>query len=382
MMPMSSHGPAPAEPIIVEIEGIGELEFPGDTDPSVIQAKVKELTAKNQDFSQFGPMQGMLKDQANRDTLREDAKANAPAIGAMVGSALAGPLGVIPATMVAAGSGYLGGRVRGDDRATAVGEGLKQGALQAGTAGAAKLASMVAPTMYRVGIPKAIKDKFRKADLAGSGLSNRVVLGTERGADRAKAANAAAGKEAEGLAHTAPDMTSRDIELAFSPKYNKALLGGKNQKAAEIGEHVADTTREMGGHGKPFTGRQQYARKEFLEQESGSAMTAPNPNMKPTNPRLANTERKAIAGNLRKSPEMAKALDKSQAAIGVSRAADATQNSTAFDRLANGGIWNALRSPAVFSGAGIAINEGGRALKLSPQAIRLLDLILQGEEPE
>jgi hypothetical protein len=382
MMPTSSHGPAPQEPIIVEVEGIGELEFPGDTDPSVIQAKVRELTAKNQDFSRFGPMQGMLKDQANRDTLRADAKANAPAIGAMVGSALAGPLGVIPATLVAAGGGYLGGRVRGDDRATAAGEGLKQGVIQAGTAGAAKLASVVAPSLYRVGIPKAIKDKFRKADLAGSGLSNRVILGTERGAARAKDANAAAGREAAGLAHTAPDMTSRDIELAFGPKYNKALLGGKNQKAAEIAEHVADTTRDMGGHAKPFTGRQQYARQEFLTPESGSALTAPNPNIKPLSPQLANIERKAIAGNLRKSPEMGKALDKSQAAVGVNRAADATRNSTAFDRLANGGIWNALRSPAMFSGAGIALNEGGKALKLSPQAIRLLSLIFQGEEPE
>lgn len=45
MMPMSSHGPAAPEPIIVEVEGIGELEFPGDTDPSVIHAKVKELTS-------------------------------------------------------------------------------------------------------------------------------------------------------------------------------------------------------------------------------------------------------------------------------------------------------------------------------------------------
>jgi hypothetical protein len=42
MRPVASHAP---EPIIVEIEGIGELEFPGDTDPSVIEAKVKELTA-------------------------------------------------------------------------------------------------------------------------------------------------------------------------------------------------------------------------------------------------------------------------------------------------------------------------------------------------
>lgn len=53
MMPVSSHGPRPMrpvashdpEPIIVEIDGIGELEFPGDTDPLVIQATVRALTS-------------------------------------------------------------------------------------------------------------------------------------------------------------------------------------------------------------------------------------------------------------------------------------------------------------------------------------------------
>lgn len=53
-MPASSHGPAPAEPIIVEIDGIGELEFPSDTDLSVIQAKVKELTTPQRPEPQIG----------------------------------------------------------------------------------------------------------------------------------------------------------------------------------------------------------------------------------------------------------------------------------------------------------------------------------------
>lgn len=54
LRPVASHAP---EPIIVEIEGIGELEFPGDTDSSVIQAKVRELTrgsATSRFLSNFG----------------------------------------------------------------------------------------------------------------------------------------------------------------------------------------------------------------------------------------------------------------------------------------------------------------------------------------
>lgn len=55
MMPMSSHGPA--EPIIVEVDGIGELEFPDGTDPAVIQAKVRELTAPKADPRLPEPLQ-------------------------------------------------------------------------------------------------------------------------------------------------------------------------------------------------------------------------------------------------------------------------------------------------------------------------------------
>lgn len=56
MMPMSSHGPA--DPIIVEIDGIGELEFPDGTDPAVIQAKVRELTAPKSDTGGSGIVSG------------------------------------------------------------------------------------------------------------------------------------------------------------------------------------------------------------------------------------------------------------------------------------------------------------------------------------
>jgi hypothetical protein len=64
-----------------------------------------------------------------------------------------------------------------------------------------------------------------------------------------------------------------------------------------------------------------------------------------------------VASNLRKSPTMGKALDKSQATIGVNRAARATENSSVVNRLSHGGMWNAARSPAAFSGTAIGMNE-------------------------
>ena len=81
MMPVSSHGP---EPIIVEIEGIGELEFPGDTDPSVIQAKVRELTAPKATGLPGNPeTQALLQSNAAFRKLAESAMGGGVGIGAL-----------------------------------------------------------------------------------------------------------------------------------------------------------------------------------------------------------------------------------------------------------------------------------------------------------
>lgn len=301
------------------------------------------------------------------------AKNNAPAIGAAVATAGTGGLAAIPAALA---GGAIGAGLRGDDLQTSLTEGGTQGLIQAGGMGLAKLAGMVAKPLYRAAIPKNILDKFSKSDVAGQGLKSRTLLGTATGAETAAKANAAAGQGIKDAAGSVPGLSAQDIQGAFRPKYNKALTGGKIDRAKEIGAHVRTSMNEIGQ--QPMNGAAQLARKEFLEQEGKSAMTAANSNMAAVNPQLANIERRAIVQNLRTSPEMAQALNTSQAAIGVDRAAQATQNSSILNRLSHGGVWNAAKSPAGFSGAAITADM----LKNMPIAdvVRLIQMSQLGQD--
>lgn len=358
--------------VTFEWHGQGE---PTEADMAEVFAEAEQSAPK--DFSQFGPMQGLIENQANRETLQAQAKEHAPMIGAGIATAATGGAGLIPSALAAAGGGFIGARLRGDDRGSAAASGAVQGGLQAAGGGVAKLLGAVARPLYRAAIPKHIQDKFSQANLAKQGLESRTVLGTKRGTATAAGANAQAAHGVEAMADRAPTLTAQDVQSAFKPRYNRALLAGKTDKAKEIGEHVGKSMDEIGN--QPMSGKAQLARKAELEPESGAAMRAPNANMAATNPQLANIERKAITKNLRRSPEMAKALDKSQAAVGVQRAAKATENSSAVNRLAHGGVWNAMRSPAGISGTAIGINE----LSTLPfaQLVRLAQLAqLQGQE--
>lgn len=96
MMPVSSHGPEEAEPIIVEIDGIGELEFPDGTDPSVIQAKVKELTGGSDSDSPVSRMSDVmdaaLRSKGVERTPDQRRMNNAMAEGLMGGGGVTAPL--------------------------------------------------------------------------------------------------------------------------------------------------------------------------------------------------------------------------------------------------------------------------------------------------
>lgn len=300
------------------------------------------------------------------------AKENAPVIGATLATTATGG-GALPMILAAGAGGAAGSAMRGDDLSTVATQGAIQGGVQAGGMGAVKLLSGIAKIPYRAAIPKPILDKFSKSDLAAKGIKDRVVLGTTHGADRASAANARAGAAIGDAAESVTPMSARDVQTAFGPKYNKALTGGKIDKANEINAHVRKSMDEIGPG--EFTGRQQLARKEFLEQESKPAMAVVNSNMAATNPQLANIERRAIVQNLRRSPRMASALNESQASIGLDRAAQATQNSSIANRM-GGGWLNMAKSPVGLSSAGVAINEGRRVV--DPRILRLMDLIMSG----
>lgn len=282
------------------------------------------------------------------------AKRNAPAIGATLATTATGG-GALPLILAASAGGAGGSLLRGDDPSTALTQGGIQGAIQGGSMGVAGILKAIAPPLYRAAVPKMIQDKFSTADVAGAGLKARAVLGTTQGTRAATQAGNSAARQIDDAADFVPEMSAQDIQAAFRPKYNRALISGKIDRANEIGAHVKKSMGEIGQ--RPLSGMGQLARKEFLEQEGKSAMTAANSNMAAVNPQLANIERKAIAKNLHTSPTMSQALKDSQAAIGLTRAAKSTENSTLVNRLSHGGVWNAAKSPAGLSGAAIGMNE-------------------------
>lgn len=282
-------------------------------------------------------------------------KDNAPMIGGGIAAALTGGAGLIPSAIAAAGGGFLGARVRGDDRSSAATEGATQGVMEGAFGLGGKLLKAVAKPIYRAAIPKHIQDKFSQADLAGQGLDSRTWIGTKRGTESAAGAKATAGKQIDAASGSVPGFAASDVQAGFQATRDRAVRARKPGRVSDIDAHVTQSMSEMGS--APMSGADQLLRKEVLEGEGKSAMTAANSRLSPIDPQLANRERRLITANLRRSPTMAKALNTSQAAIGVERAAKATENSSVMNRLSHGGLWNAARTPAGLSGTAIGMNE-------------------------
>lgn len=290
--------------------------------------------------------------------------------GSLIGGSKASPVGMALAGVGgAAGEAYrqVADSLRGDfsnvpdtvgGRLMQIGtEGAKQAGLEGGGRVLGAGLKAIAAPIYKAAIPKAIQDKFGDAALAAEGLANKVWLGTKGGKTAASEVKSVGVKAMQDAAPSVPSMTARDVQSAFVPKYNKALLGRDSAGAQDINDYVANAMSEIGT--SPMSGAEQLARKESKERIGKSAMNAANANLAATNPQLANIERAALVKNLRQSPQMAEALNKTQAGIGLSRAAKATENSSLLNRLRHGGVWNALQSPMGMSGAGIALDTTG-----------------------
>lgn len=263
--------------------------------------------------------------------------------------------------------------------AQGAGEGLlnagMEGGKQAAAEGVGRLISglvrtAVAKPLYKGAIPKAIQDKFAGVDLAGAGLDSGVLLGTERGAATAAAAKSTAAKGIEAAAGSVPGYDVSEMTNAIRPIADKAVSGRVGSVLDDAANYITQASGDIGP--TSMSGAEQLARKSMLEQAGKAAMTNPNPALASINPQLANAERAAIAANLRRAPEMAKALDATQAAIGVQRAAKATMNSSILNRLRAGGLTGALSSPAGMAGTALAAKKAG---ELSPQALRALALM-------
>jgi hypothetical protein len=378
MMPVSSHGPAPQEPIIVEIEGVGELEFPGDTPDAVIQAKVQELTApKEKDYSQYGPMSQLYRDMDEREQNAAWAKQNAPTIGAGLATTAAAATGVglIPAAVVAGGGGFLGARARGDDRETAAVEGGMQSALQLLGGGLVKAGRAGANFLMRGGIPKNIQADFGGKQVAQEALDTGAIPGSERSAARISRLSNEANQARDTAAANVPPLTPQRLVSGFRPIYSESVEAMTPARSHEIAKYAKNSAREIKGG---LSGKGQLARKTVKAQEGKVALNADNSKTANLSSQLANTERDIIASHLRETPGMEEALNLSQRRMGLDRFMQDSLTSNMVNRMGGGPI-NMMRSPMGLGITAHAVNQGSRMV--DPQILRAMQIaILRGRE--
>ena len=172
----------------------------------------------------YGPMQLLMDDQANRETRAAEFKANLPTTMAMLATAATGGAAWPIALPVAAGSGYIGARLRGDSREDAVKSGALQGAIE-GTGRMVGGALRYTGGKLYSGLLKAgkrIKEQY--PDVAQQLLDARRLI-TRGGAEKAEA------------------VLDESVAAADAMIDRAAQRGAPPVPAHEITPHFAEVTR-------------------------------------------------------------------------------------------------------------------------------------------
>lgn len=101
--------------------------------------------------AKYGPMQQLLREQANPEQTRAESLANAPAIGATVAGLATGGLGLIPSAIASGLGAYGGARLRGDSNTDAVGTGLLNAAIPVTTGPVIRGLATAGPKVVNLG---------------------------------------------------------------------------------------------------------------------------------------------------------------------------------------------------------------------------------------
>jgi len=242
LRPVASHD---AEPIIVEIDGIGELEFPADTDPSVIQAKVAELTTPQPE-----PL-------SPSEQLYEDAMGSAGTVSRRkaFGKMAEGVLG----------GGVTGGLMNAAHPALGVGQ---------------KIARRLVSGLLK---PKeAVKDSFGGWQaLAGTLLENRAPI-TQGGLRKIRGRLADSRNTAMGLVKAAEKagtqgVVPRDVIREFKPviqELRKRVDIGQADNLSQVGDRGRALLKTAGRSGGDIPLTHAQALKETAQEASSGAYRA------------------------------------------------------------------------------------------------------------
>lgn len=305
-------------------------------------------------------------------------KKNAPAIAAAAATAAVPALGAytIPAQLVTAGgAGYLGARVRGDERGDAAVEGIKQAGLQGSGEVLSRALGALANATMRGGIPKNIQSDFGGKDIAQKALDTGAVPGVASSARRVSRLSGEANQARDAAAKIVPPMSRSKVIEGLRPIHREAVTAREPQLADDVLTYMRDSARNIGP--KPMSGAEQLARKSVKQREGKAALTAANPRTAAVTPQLADAERSAIMAHLRQTPEMAKALDDSQGLMGLDRWMKDAETTSMLMR-ARQSLPSALLSPTGLAVTAHGINAGSKVV--SPQMLRALELMRQLEE--
>lgn len=305
------------------------------------------------------------------DVRKSDAwlKDSAPMLGAGLAT-MAGPGGLIPATMLAAGGGFAGASLRGDSPEDAAIEAAKQAAMEVGGRAVMAAAKPIARGFMKGAVPKNIGKEFDDVDIAQEMLDRGVMPGIPSSARRVEGLSRIANMERDAAAKTAPSMSAVKAIEGYKDLFQQARAAAKPDRAAAILDEARQTVRDIGPSG--LSGEQQLARKDILQQEGKAALN--DPRRAAIAPQMANAERRTIVSNLRSSPRMAKALDESQALMAIDQVMQDAAHSNPVTRMRIGGPTAALLTPAGLAGTAHAINQGRQVA--NPQVLRLLDMLL------
>jgi hypothetical protein len=382
-------------PIRVEVNG-RIVEFPDGTPEQEMLAALAQLPdpvashepAPPKDYAKFGPMQGMMRDQDERDS--RGGLEHAPMIGGSIGAAL----GNVPGAVIGGAAGTLVRDLaranRGDPNTptTALGaaqnvgtEGAIQGALEGGGRLVGKGLGAIGHGLMRGTVPKNIAKDFADVDIAGALLKRGAVPGSASSARRIEGLSRIANAERDAAAATVAPMTSIRALEDVRPIYQKAKLAGKPERASDVLDYAKQTIKELGGGPIPsVTGPQALARKDILQAEGKAALNASNPRQAALTPQLADAERSAIVSHLRANPRMNQALNESQTMMALDQVMKDAAHSNPVTRARVGGLTAASLSPIALGATAHAVNQGSKVVQ--PDVARLLMMLMNQRSTE
>lgn len=366
-------------PIRIQTPDGGIAEFPDNTPDETIEAAMAAEFGAPEPAADDSP--SVMESQHPHARVGRWVQRNAPVVGGLLSGALTGGASLPAQAIAAAGGGFLGARLRGDDRTTAATEGALQGGATLGGAAVAAAAGKAGPAIYRglLKPSKAIRDSFGGGDVTRTLMDAGATI-TRRGADkmvdlmglsRGKALAAVDAAEQAGAGGVPAKELVKPFGEVAKELRQRVDIGQANElgQVGSRGKALIKTANRTGG-AIPLTKlqvmketAQDAAEGAYRQIERGTAKQLSADDL--LNAATARGAKEAIE---RRVPGVRDINAQTQKYIGGSRALD-----DALDRSSNNNAIGAMKDLiAIGGGAGIGELTGNREAGLGTGALLAL----------